>query len=59
MRSGRVKDSKERDTHNTINDDTFKNRTTDLIKGNEHLITYFKELEKKDISRLIVLMNEL
>ena len=54
-----IKDSKIDKSKTTIKDDTFKDMTTDIKKGNEHLLTYFKEFKDKHINLLISLMNQL
>ena len=54
-----IKDSKIDKSKTTIKDDTFKDMTTDIKKGNEHLLTYFKELKDEHINRLISMKNQL
>ena len=54
-----IKDSKIDKSKTTIKDDTFKDMTTDIKKGNEHLLTYFKEIKDKHINRLISMKNQL
>ena len=55
-----IKHSKEgTQSHNSINDDTFKNITNDLNKGNEHLLTYYMEIKNEHISRLNKLKKKL
>ena len=55
-----IKHSKEgTQSHNSINDDTFKNSTNDLNKGNEHLLTYYMEIKNEHISRLNKLKKKL
>ena len=54
-----IKDSKIDKSKTTIKDATFKDMTTDIKKGNEHLLTYFKEFKDKHINRLISMMNQL
>ena len=52
-----IKLSKRDKSHNTINDNTWKDMTTDIKQGKDHLLTYFKEIKDEHISRLIDLMN--
>ena len=54
-----IKNCKIDQSHTTINDGNFKDITTDIQKGIEHLLSYFKEIKIDHMSRLNVLMNEL
>ena len=54
-----IKDCKRNKSHITIKDYTFKDITTDIKKGNEHLLTYFTTIKKENINRLIAQINEL
>ena len=42
----------------TSNSDIFKNITAQLTKGNEHLLTYFKEIKDENLNHLLRQMNE-